>query len=132
MKFILTLLAIIMFNCGFSQKTSSDDGVHFGAGVVISGLTYTLVYAKTKNKKKAFWYSLGLSTLAGLSKEIYDGHIITGRFDNSEFFATAAGGITTSFAFNIFTGNKKKKKEEEIAKLRLLDESQYLLLAKSP
>jgi hypothetical protein len=120
MKFIITFFAIFIFNFGFSQKTSSDDGVHFGAGVVISGLTYKLVYAKTKNKKKAFWYSLGLSTLAGLSKEIYDGYIISGRFDSSEFFATTIGGITTSYTFNIFTGKKKKKKKaKELALLKL-------------
>ncbi|MBC2845336.1 hypothetical protein [Winogradskyella flava] len=114
MKFIFTLLVILSFNLSSAQKTSSDDGLHFGTGIVISGLTYSLVYAKTKNKSKAFWYSLGLSTMAGLAKEVYDGYIITGRFDKSEFIATAAGGIAASFSFNIFTGKQKKKKEEKL------------------
>lgn len=114
MKYTVTLWALIVFNLSFSQKTSSDDGIHFGTGFLISGVTYTLVYSKTKNKKKAFWYSFGLSTLAGLAKEFYDGEIISGRFDKSEFLATAAGGLTASYSFNIFTGKRKKEKREEL------------------
>lgn len=120
MKLILAFLLLAFFNLSTAQKTSSDDGLHFAVGALISGTTYTLVYNKTKNKKKAFWYSLGISSLAGLAKEIHDGYIITGRFDTSEFLATAAGGITTSYAFNIFTGKRKKKKQEEkLASLKL-------------
>lgn len=114
MKYIVTLCALILFNLSFSQKTSSDDGVHFGTGFLISGVTYTLVYIKTKNKKKAFWYSFGISTLAGLAKEFYDSEIITGRFDNSEFLATAAGGLSASISLDIFTGKRKKEKREEL------------------
>lgn len=114
MKYIVTLCALMLFNLSFSQKTSSDDGVHFGTGFLISGVTYTLVYSKTKNKKKAFWYSFGLSTLAGLAKEFYDGEIITGRFDKSEFLATAAGGLSASISFDVFTGKRKKEKRHEL------------------
>ncbi|NNE31850.1 MAG: hypothetical protein HKN40_05720 [Winogradskyella sp.] len=113
MKLIIILLALFFFSSGLSQNTSSDDGLHFGVGYVLSGATYYLVYAKTKNKKKAFWYSLGLSTLAGLSKEIYDGYIISGRFDNSEFLATSVGGLGASLSFNIFTGKNKQDKREK-------------------
>ncbi|BAO77616.1 hypothetical protein [Winogradskyella sp. PG-2] len=120
MKYLLLVFSLLIFNFSFSQKTSSDDGLHFGAGALISGTTYALVYGKTKNKKKAFWYSLGVSTIAGLAKEVYDGYIINGRFDTSEFLATGAGGLTASYAFNIFTGKRKKKKEEaKLASLNL-------------
>jgi len=121
MKYILTLLAIAFFNISTAQITLGDDGLHFVTGAAISSGTYALVYAKTKNKKKAFWYSLGLSTLAGLSKEVYDGYIIDGGFfDTSEFVATAFGGLTASYTFDIFTGKqKKKKKEKELAALNL-------------
>lgn len=133
MKYVFLLIALLAMNYSFSQKTSSDDGIHFGTGVLISGITYTLVYNKTKNKSKAFWYSFGLSTLAGLAKEFYDGNIISGRFDNSEFLATAAGGLTASVGFNIFTGKRKKQKEEEkLAILRSSTSQQYLLLEESP
>ncbi len=113
MKFILTLFALVYLNMSSAQITFGDDGLHFGTGAIISGATYALVYSKTKNKKKAFWYSLGLSALTGLSKEIYDGYIISGKFDTSELVATAAGGLVASYTFNIFTGRKKKEKKEK-------------------
>ncbi|MBC3846191.1 hypothetical protein H8K90_07365 [Winogradskyella echinorum] len=121
MKILLTLIAFAIFNFSSAQVTISDDGLHFLTGAAISSGTYALVYSKTKNKKKAFWYSLGLSTLAGLSKEIYDGYIISGKFDASEAIATSLGGLTASYSFNIFTGKRRKKKktEEAIAALRL-------------
>lgn len=122
MKFLITLFALACINISSAQLTIGDDGAHFASGAIISGVTYSLVYSKTKNKKKAFWYSLGLSTLAGLSKEIYDGYIIEGYFDNSEFASTIAGGLVASYTFNIFTGKqKKKKKKEELALLRVKD-----------
>ncbi|WP_299364770.1 hypothetical protein [Winogradskyella sp.] len=112
MKFTFTLLTLSFLNLGLSQVTLEDEGLHFATGAILSGATYSLVYAKTKNKKKAFWYSLGISSLAGLSKEIYDGFIISGKFDTGEFVATALGGLTASYTFNIFTGKQKKKREE--------------------
>ena len=111
MKTILTILAVTMLSISHAQFVSEDDHLHFAIGAGISSASYTLVYSKTKNKKKAFWYSLGLSTLAGFSKEFYDGYIISGRFDTGEAIATFAGGLVASYTFNIFTGKKKKKNE---------------------
>ncbi|EDP69766.1 hypothetical protein FBALC1_09552 [Flavobacteriales bacterium ALC-1] len=120
MKIIITLIALAIFNISSAQITLSDDGLHFLTGAAISSGTYAYVYSKTKNKKKAFWYSFGVSTLAGLSKEIYDGYIISGKFDTSEWVSTSLGGLTASYTFNIFTGkNKKKKKKEKLAALKL-------------
>ncbi|WP_299117515.1 hypothetical protein [uncultured Winogradskyella sp.] len=113
MKLVLTLLTIAFLNISSAQVTLEDDGLHFAVGAALSSGTYALVYSKTKNKKKAFWYSLGISTLAGFSKEFYDGNIISGKFDTSEFIATTAGGFVASYSFNIFTGKKKRKKKDE-------------------
>lgn len=113
MKFIVALITFTIMNISCAQINISDDGLHFGAGIVISGVTYSLVYSKTQNKKKAFWFSFGLSTLAGLSKEIYDGYIIDGKFDNSELIFTTLGGLSASYSFNIFTGKKKKEAKEK-------------------
>jgi hypothetical protein len=113
MKTIILILAFCCISSCNAQFISGDDSLHFGVGTAISATTYTLVYSKTKNKKKAFWYSLGASTLVGLSKEIYDGHIISGKFDTGEAIATFAGGLTTSYTFDIFTGKRRKKKQEE-------------------
>lgn len=69
------ILLVLLFTASYicnAQIISSDDKLHFGAGALISSATYTLVYTKTKNKKKAFWFSLGTSALAGLTKELYD------------------------------------------------------------
>lgn len=107
----IALLALFVFSTSNAQFISEDDSLHFLAGGLISGATYTTVYLNTKNSKKAFWYSLAASTLVGLSKEIYDGFIIDGRFDTGEVVATSIGGFIVSTTFNIFTGKKKKKKQ---------------------
>lgn len=99
-----------MSNCN-AQFISEDDFQHFGAGIAVSGVTYALVYGKTKNKKKAFWYSLGAATLAGLTKELFDEYAFLGRFDTGEMIATMAGGFVASYTFNVFTGKKKSKKK---------------------
>lgn len=120
MKIFITIIALAIFSTSSAQITMKDDGLHFAVGAVISSGTYALVYSKTKNKKKAFWYSFGVSTLAGFAKEFYDGNIISGKFDTSEFISTSLGGLTASYTFDIFTGkNKKKKKAEKLAALKL-------------
>ncbi len=93
-----------------AQFISDDDKLHFGAGALISGTTYTLVYSKTKNKKKAFWMSLGTSVLAGLTKEIYDSTKRGNKFDTGELVATTAGGFAVSISLELFVGKKKNKK----------------------
>ncbi|WP_178991896.1 hypothetical protein [Winogradskyella schleiferi] len=112
MKTLLTLLTISIMTVSNAQFVSEDDMLHATIGAGISATSYTLIYAKTKNSKKAFWYSLGLSALAGLSKEIYDGYIIKARFDTGEAIATAAGGFVASYTLNIFTGKQKRKKRK--------------------
>ncbi len=109
----IVLISVFFFvsHCN-AQFISEDDILHFGVGAVISGTTYSLVYATTKNKKKAFWYSLGTATLAGLTKELFDEFVFDGRFDTGEMLATATGGLVASYTFNIFTGKKKKKKKD--------------------
>ncbi|WP_422104835.1 hypothetical protein [Winogradskyella sp.] len=113
MKYLVTLFALGIYNLSLCQVTLEDEGLHFATGAVLSSATYTLVYAKTKNRTKAFWYSFGVATLAGLSKEIHDGYFINGKFDTGEFIATSLGGLTASYTFNIFTGKRKKKKEKK-------------------
>lgn len=112
MKTIITILAFCLTSFGHAQFISEDDMLHFASGTVISGATYSLVYSKTKNKKKAFWYSLGVSTMTGLTKEVFDELIFDGRFDTGEFIATVTGGLVASYTFNIFTGKNKKRKNK--------------------
>jgi len=106
----LTLFLFSLSHLNFAQQISEDDKLHFGAGALISGATYTFVYSKTKNKKKAFWFSLGISALSGLTKEVYDSTKKGNKFDTGEAIATTTGGLTASITFNIFTGKKKSNK----------------------
>ena len=71
-----------------------------------------MIYLTTKNSKKAFWYSLGASFVAGLAKEAIDAGQDE-RFDTGEMVATTLGGFIASMTFNLFKGKKKKKKQKE-------------------
>ena len=105
----ISLLLYMLPMVANAQFISDDDKLHFGAGALISGATYTYVYTKTKSKKKAFWMSLGVSTLAGLTKEIYDSTKKGNKFDTGELVATSSGGFTASITLEIFVGRKKRK-----------------------
>lgn len=105
-------ILILFFSSTFiaqAQFISADDKLHFGAGLVISATTYTIVYATTKNKKSAFWYSFATATAAGLIKEIIDTNKVKNKFDTGELIATSLGGLTASTTINLFVGNKKKR-----------------------
>lgn len=90
-----------------AQLISSDDKLHFAAGAIISTGTYTYIYSTTKNKRKAFWFSLGASAAAGLMKEVYDSTKVGNKFDTGEAIATTIGGLTVSLTFQIFAGKNK-------------------------
>lgn len=118
MKTKLSIIALsLCFFCN-AQGITDDEILHFTSGAVLSGATYALVYGKTKNKKKAFWYSLGISTFAGLTKEILDEVAFDGYFDGREFAATVVGGLVVSVTLEIFVGKKKKKQKDKISALR--------------
>ena len=103
------IICIAFSNTCNAQFITDDDKLHFGAGALISSATYTLVYSKTKSKKKAFWMSLGTSVLAGLAKEVYDSTKKGNKFDTGELVATTVGGFTASVTLEIFVGRKKRK-----------------------
>ncbi|MFI1773528.1 hypothetical protein [Thalassobellus citreus] len=109
MKVIVLILALMYTGVCNAQFISTDDKLHLGAGALISATTYTFIYATTKNKKKAFWYSLGISALAGVTKELIDVSE-NERFDTGEVIATTTGGLIASTTISLFVGNKKKKK----------------------
>ena len=74
-----------------------DDGVHFIAGALISVITFTLVRRYNKSSNQAFGYGIVFSTLGGLAKEIFDGYIISGRFDITELISTMLGGLIAAW-----------------------------------
>lgn len=119
MKFLLTVLTFITITTSNAQSMAEDDKMHLAVGATITATSYALIYSRTNNSKKAFWYSFGLSALAGLSKEIYDGYIISGKFDTGEAVHTAIGGFVASYTFNIFTRKKKKTQDNDVALMSL-------------
>jgi uncharacterized protein YfiM (DUF2279 family) len=105
---LLLILCFASINICNAQFISDDDKLHLAAGALISAGTYTYVYSTTKNKKKAFWFSLGASAAAGLLKEVYDSTKEGNRFDTGELVATTIGGLSASLTFEIFTRKNKK------------------------
>ena len=114
MKTFIVALALSFTSFCSAQFVSGDDKLHLGAGFLISSGTYTTVYIITKNKKKAFWYSLGMSTLAGATKELIDVSE-NERFDPGEIVATSIGGLVASTTLSLFVGKKKDDKQKEVA-----------------
>jgi len=51
--------------------------------------------------------------LAGLAKEAYDENKYKG-WDNRDLAATVLGGITAGVTFNIFSKNRKKRKNKVV------------------
>jgi hypothetical protein len=115
MKKILTILALFITSLSSAQFSSTDDKIHLTAGAIISGVTYNIVFKTTKNKKKAFWYSLGVSTLAGFAKEVYDSTKDDSKFDTGEWVATTTGGLVVSTTISLFVGKNKHENNKNIA-----------------
>jgi len=96
----IILLLLIPF-LSFSQQ---DKVNHFLAGSTISSVTYSVVYLKTKNPKKAFWFGLASGVAAGVAKEIYDP-----VFDPKDLAATAAGSFSVSFTITLFQPSRASR-----------------------
>lgn len=97
---IVCLLALCVFSpvCRagdiFDQLSSLDKDayVHFGAGVLVSHASYPVFLKYTHDRKKAMWYSLGLTLLLGTAKEVYDEK--TTGFSGSDLAFDVLGGCT--------------------------------------
>lgn len=86
------------------QLLQEDDKKrHFFAGAFISATTYTFVYYKTKDKKKALLYSLGTSLLVGCIKESIDGTQSGNRFDSRDLLASTYGSVSIIIPLTIFS-----------------------------
>ena len=86
--------------------TEYDKQLHFTGGALVAAGTYTFVYVKTKNKKKALIYSIASSILVGTLKEISDSREKGNRFDTRDLLATTYGGLSIGVTFNLFTKKK--------------------------
>jgi uncharacterized protein YfiM (DUF2279 family) len=100
----ILLFLFLIPTLSYSQLlTQKDKQMHFAAGALVSAGTYSLVYTKTKSKKKALIYSVASSILIGTLKELYDSREKGNRFDTRDLLATSYGGLSIGVTFNIFT-----------------------------
>lgn len=107
----LWLIFFIIFNISHAQ-IERDKVYHFAAGVTSSAVGYSFVYEKTNDKLLASAAGLGLSILAGVTKETYDSTRPNNKFDTEDLKATALGGLTVTITINIdnlFNKMKKRK-----------------------
>ncbi|MGY8913719.1 MAG: hypothetical protein ACKVJF_01370 [Flavobacteriales bacterium] len=91
------------------QFIQEDKLLHFGVGTVIGAGTTGVVYGITKNKKKAVIWGIGLSTLAGITKEVID-HNNYGKADTGDMVATTLGGVFGSFSVKIILDKKRRRR----------------------
>ena len=108
MKTLKLTLALLFLSAITYGQIAADKKLHFMAGAGVSAVTYVVVLKITKDTKKAFYYSLGASILAGVAKELIDEKKYNG-FDSKDLLATSLGGLTVSFSLNLFSEQQKKK-----------------------
>ena len=111
--FFYSLIGIIMIlfilsikNC--SAQIPKDKQLHFGAGVVISGWSYTIPIDQTGWKPVI--YGLSGSVIAGGAKELYDLTTKTGHAEWKDLGATILGSIVS---VGIITGIKRLVKHHK-------------------
>ena len=112
---LVLLMSMMTFNVR-SQIIQEDKALHFGVGAYIGAGSTLVIYEITKNKKKAIVYGIGLSMLAGITKEVID-HNNGGRADAADIFATTLGGSvgSISITINLDKGKIKKRKKKHNA-----------------
>ncbi|NQX80821.1 MAG: hypothetical protein HRT66_02350 [Flavobacteriaceae bacterium] len=109
MKKLILPSCVFLWSVASLAQISQDKQMHYMAGGIINATVYMYIYNKTENRSKAFWYSLGASTVVGIGKEVRD-DITYGNFDNKDLTATILGALTISTTFNIITRDKSKRK----------------------
>ena len=106
MKTILTTLILI---ATFNSNAQLDKATHYFAGATITATSYMLLETTEMPKVKCLFLSMGIGTVAGLGKEIYD-QAKGGQFNIADFGFTLLGSIhmAAPIGHNI---NKNRKKE---------------------
>jgi uncharacterized protein YfiM (DUF2279 family) len=100
---LLSLLLAFGYLSNAQMLKQTDKQLHFLAGSTISAATYSLTYANTKSKKKAFIYSVASGVVAGTIKELIDSQKQGNRFDAKDLQATVLGSLSVSITLEIFT-----------------------------
>ena len=114
MKSLLIGIFIFLFALSLHAQIDKDKALHFGAGA-ISGIVGATIADKVSGGDP-YWRFAGALTaglLAGLAKEAYDENKYKG-WDNGDLAATVLGGVTAGVTINIFSKNRKKRKNKVV------------------
>ncbi|PJJ09638.1 hypothetical protein CLU83_3004 [Flavobacterium sp. 1] len=96
-----------------------DKLAHFGAGALVSSLSYAVIYKHTKNAPKSLLYSTACAFLVGTAKEVYDIKHGKEGFGAEDLLVTTFGGFMTSSVITITIKDKGKRKQlEKIEQLK--------------
>ena len=89
-QFVLTVC--LCFNLNAQIDSNKGHPQHIIAGIAIGGVTSYLVFKKTNNKVKAWFFGVGTATILGLAKEVID-PLIGSERSSKDFAYTVAGGV---------------------------------------
>ena len=113
--FLGAAIVLIFSSHSLSGQVEQDKALHFAAGVV-SGALGGFIASEISDKNR-FWImtgSIGTSLLAGLAKEAIDQNRNDGAWDNADLGFTVLGGVTAGVTLSLFTGKKKRKRQQEV------------------
>jgi len=96
----LCLSSVLLFrSLGFARDVfeelsslDKDKYVHFGAGVLLSHVSYPIFKKYVHDRKKAMWYSILFTAAVATGKEVYDSRKTV--FDGGDLAASTLGGLT--------------------------------------
>lgn len=109
---ILFVLTLIAFQS--NAQIERDKTLHFGAGVISGAVGANI--ADELSDGNQFWILTGTlagSLLAGFAKESLDQYQY-GGWDNGDLIATVLGGVSVGITIELFSGKRKKIKQEVI------------------
>jgi uncharacterized protein YfiM (DUF2279 family) len=108
-----TVILFFLWSISLISQTNvkQDKLAHFGAGALVSSLSYAVIYKHTKNAPKSLLYSTACAFLVGTAKEVYDIKYGSEGFGAEDLFVTTFGGFVTSSFITIAVKDKKKQKQ---------------------
>lgn len=113
MKTTIIALFVVISNIACSQvQFRKDKTFHFGAGMLIGGITAYISERAgiTDNKVGTLILSTSMSTVAAVGKEAYDQYVKKTFADDKDILWTAIGGLVggLSVTYTIKPRNKRK------------------------
>jgi len=100
-----SVILILLFTSISYSQIPYDKQLHFVAGAMTGASIHAVTYNITKNRRKAWIWSMGFVLVVGLAKEIDDEIRYKGGFDIEDLGVTLLGGLSANITFEIF---KKK------------------------